>query len=405
MNIVVQKFGGASVKTVDCIKHVASLIAKEKQKKSSVVVVVSAMAHVTDNLIKKIREIRTNFYCDSQLMEYDVMLSSGEQVSAALLALALQNLGFKARSWLAWQLPLKSNSAFSEARIAYVTIKKIHAALNQGEIPVITGFQCIDQDNRVTTLGRGGTDITALAIAAALSASRCDLYKEVMGIFTADPCIVGEAKKIDLISYKEMLELSSSGAKVLHPRAVEIAMRYKIPTKIVPTFTENSGTTLIDEVQITKKNVITAIAHSSNNAVITISGIPTSQETGSLLSLLAEKQINIDTIIKNVIQDQNIILTFTVSCSDLNRLKKLLQSHKDIVKYSDLNINEEVGKISLIGSGIQSYPEAIRNVLKILTENKFDILLIYSSEIKLTIFMYEKDTVRAMEILHKAFIH
>ena len=404
MNIVVQKFGGASVRTAECIKNVASLIAKEKQKKSSVVVVVSAMAHVTDNLIKKAREITTNLRCVQRLKEYDVILSSGEQVSSALLALALQDLGFKARSWLGWQLPLKSNSAFGEARITHVATKKVHETLEQGEIPIIAGFQCINQDDRITTLGRGGSDTTALAIAAALSASRCDLYKEVTGVFTADPYIVEEAKKIDSISYKEMLELSSSGARVLHSRAVEIAMRYKIPTRIVPTFTEAPGTTLVDEVQITKENVITAITHNSDNVVVTITGISTSKETGILFSLLAEHKINTDTIIKNSIQNKNISITFTIKRSGLNQLKDLLKVRKDIVKCSDFNINDKVSKVSLIGSGIQSYPETIRNVLKVLTEHEVNVLLLSSSESKISIFVHEKDTKHAMQILHKAFI-
>jgi len=404
MSIVVQKFGGVSVRTADCIKNVASLIAKERRRRSSVVVVVSAMAHVTDSLIRKAREITANFQSDHQLMEYDVILSSGEQVSSALLALALQDLGFKARSWLAWQLPLKSSSVFSEARLTHVTTRKIREALDCGEIPIIAGFQCIDQNDRVTTLGRGGSDTTALAISAALSASRCDLYKEVMGVFTADPRIIEDARKIDSISYEEMLELSSSGANVLHSRAVEIAMRHKIPTRIVPTFVEAPGTTLVDEVQITKENVITAITHSSNEVLVTISGIPSLKEAGILFALLAEHKIHTDTIIKNSLQKQHIAITFTARLSYLKNLKEMFRTHKRIVGYSDLKINEAASKISLIGSGIQSYPEAIRSVLKILSEHEIDVLLLSSSEIKLTIFTYEKDVVRAIQILHKTFI-
>ena len=404
MNIIVQKFGGVSVRTADCIKNVASLIIKERQKGSFIVVVVSAMAHVTDDLIKKAREITTSLRCTQRLKEYDVILSSGEQVSSALLALALQDLGFKARSWLGWQLPLKSNSAFSEARITHVATKEIYKSLNQGEIPIIAGFQCINHEDRITTLGRGGSDTTALAVAAALSASRCDLYKEVTGIFTADPCIVEDAKKIDLISYKEMLELSSSGAKVLHSRAVEIAMRYKIPTRIVPTFIEAPGTTLVDEVQITRENVITAITHNSDSVVVTINGIPSSQETGILFSLLTEQQMNTDTIIKNAVQNKNINIIFTIRRSVLEQLREMLKVHKDSIKYSDFIINAEISKVSLIGSGIQSYPETIRNVLEILTKHEINILLLSSSESKIVIFVHEKDTKYVMQILHKAFI-
>ncbi|NRA73142.1 MAG: aspartate kinase [Rickettsiales bacterium] len=403
MDIVVQKFGGASVKTADCIKQVASIIAKEWQKQSAVVAVVSAMAHVTDSLVKKTREITNCLYQDSQLMECDTVVSAGEQISSALLALALQDLGFKARSWLAWQIPLKSDSSFGEARITHVATQRIYESLNRGEIPVVAGFQSINENNRITTLGRGGTDVTALAIAAAISASRCDLFKEVTGIFTADPCIIGEAKKLDFISYAEMLELSSGGARVLHSRAVEIAMRYKIPTKIMPSFTESSGTTLIEKVEVTKDNVITAITHSTNEALVSVVGISTLQEVENLISLFGTNKVSTDLIIKNFTQDQT-SFTFTVLYSKLSSLKKLLRECQKSVECGKITVNEEVSRVSLIGSGIQSYPETIRNALAILAEKKIEILLLSSSEIKLSIFVHKKDVITAMQVLHKFFI-
>lgn len=295
-DIVVQKFGGTSVADIACIENVADLVFQEKADGNHVVVVVSAMAGVTDDLVNKVNQI-TSIDNEGIQKEYDVAMASGEQVSSALLALMLQKKGLKSRSWLSWQLPIISDSNYGKSDIISINTDKIIDSLRNDEVPVVAGFQGIHND-RITTMGRGGSDTTAASIAAALSAKRCDIYTDVNGIFTADPNIVKDAKKLDSISYEEMLELSSLGARVLNTKSVETAMKYKVPLRVLSSFEKDSGTVFITD-NANNKKLITAVTHSTDEARITVE-VPLKKGVTPIFTLLAEHEIKIDMIVQTL---------------------------------------------------------------------------------------------------------
>ncbi|MBP9792083.1 MAG: aspartate kinase [Rickettsiales bacterium] len=399
-NIIVQKFGGTSVADISCIENVANLVSKEKDKGSNVVVVVSAMSGITDELIKKVNQV----FCDdseSARKEYDVAIASGEQVSAALLALMLQKKGYNARSWLSWQIPIISDSNYNRAEIVSVNTDKIIESLKQDEIPVIAGFQGVYED-RITTIGRGGSDTTATAIAAALFAKRCDIYTDVSGVFTADPNVVKDAKKIDEISYEEMLELSSSGAKVLNAKSAEIAIKHNVPLRVLSSFNEGSGTVFIKDSSHKNKS-ITAITHSKNEAKITIE-LSNNSGVARALALLAQYDVKVDMIAQNFNKvKRNFALTFVIKKSELDQTLNILQSSKESLDYTNIEKEICLSKISIIGVGIQSNCTIVQQIFEVFAEENREMLLVSVSELKISILVNEAHDDLMLKKLHKKF--
>lgn len=397
MSIIVQKFGGTSVGTVERIKNVADLIISEKNKGNEVIVVVSAMATVTNGLFSLVKD---NFdIVDDRLeAEFDSMLATGEQVSSALLAIALQSKGYKARSYLGWQIPIMTDSKYGEARIKNIDTKFFLGE----EIPVIAGFQGVDCNNRITTLGRGGSDTTAAAIAAAVKAKRCDIYTDVEGIFTCDPKIVKNAKKLDRISYEETLEIASLGAKVLQRRSVEIAMNYNIPLRVLSSFNKDSGTMLTKENKQMEKRIITAVTYTRNEARVNISGVPVTKGAVSIFDHLDD--VNIDTIVQNMHSDgSSLNVTFTVPGSELKKTVERLQKNKQYIEYRDLVSEENLAKVSVVGVGMKSQAGVARDMLRALFDKSIDVKVISTSEIKISVIIAEEYLELAVRTLHSKF--
>lgn len=397
-NIIVQKFGGTSVADINRIQNVADLVCKEKKSGHHVVVVVSAMSGVTDELVKKVHQI-SGIDNKSAKQEYDVAVSVGEQISASLLALTLQKKGYKSRSWLSWQLPIISDDNFNKAEIISINKEKIMNALAKDEIPVITGFQAVCEE-RVTTIGRGGSDTTAVAIAAALSAKRCDIYTDVNGIFTADPNIVKDAKKLDSISYKEMLELSSLGAKVLNTKSVELAMEHKVPLRVLSSFQKDSGTSLVFDL-VKHNKLITAIAHNTDEAKVTVV-VPVDIGITRVLGAFAQHNIKLDMIVQ-IINKSFIDLTFTVQRSELSQVIKMLQDNKELFGYKAIESDVKVSKVSVVGCGIHSNCKVIQQMFEALAEKNIELILVSTSETKISVLIQEEQTEIALQTLHKKF--
>lgn len=391
MSIVVQKFGGTSVGDVERIKRVASLIIAEKERGNTPVVVVSAMAGATDALVGLASSISSH---NSSLEEYDSLLAAGEQISSSLLSMALQELGYKARSWLGWQLPIVSDNNYSKTRVSSVNVDNIYSALERGEIPVIAGFQSLTTDNRIGTLGRGGSDTTAAAVSAAINAKRCDIYTDVAGIYTADPRIVRDAKKLDKISYQEMLELASLGAKVLHTRSVEIAMKYKIPLRVLSTFEPDEGTILITDDEPIEGRFITAITYSTNEVRVDVKNV---RSLADICAVLSKNDIKIDMITQTPsFNSVTVNVAFTIRKHDQNKAAKVLEKY-------EVEFNSKVAKVSLVGVGIRSNTEVAKNIFECLALKNIDILLVSTSETKITVLVPDDYTELAVRTLHSTF--
>lgn len=400
-NIIVQKFGGTSVGNIERINNVADIIISEVNKGNKVVVAVSAMARVTNDLVSLVTD---NFnITDSQsAAEFDSVLSSGEQVSSALLALALQKKGYKARSFLGWQIPMISDDNFGQARVKNIDKDALENCVRINEIPIVAGFQAVSKDNRITTLGRGGSDTTAAILAAALGANRCDIYTDVEGIFTCDPRIVKNAKKLDKITYEETLELASLGAKVLQTRSVEIAMRYNIPLRVLSSFNRDIGTILTKEDKSMEKRLITAITYTKDESRINLSNIPVHKGAISVFDNLAD--INIDTIVQNMNDDNTKLnITFTVPKTELSKTVSRLKKHKDEIGYQNLVSEENLAKVSVVGVGMKSHAGVARAMFKALSEKSIDIKVISTSEIKISVIIPEEYVELAVRTLHSTF--
>ncbi|WP_339046987.1 aspartate kinase [Candidatus Mesenet endosymbiont of Phosphuga atrata] len=397
--ILVKKFGGTSVANLNCILHVAKLIKDDVDKGKSVVAVVSAMAGFTNEMISKITQIPNLNYNQEELSERDVVLSAGEQISCGLLALALESLGIKAKSWLGWQIPINTDSAYGKARIKDIQVDKLKASFKNYSVAIVAGFQGIHND-RITTLGRGGSDTSAVAIAAALGAKICEIYTDVDGIYTADPNVVSKARKLDSISYEEMLEMSSLGAKVLQIRCVELAMKYNIKINILSTFTQSKGTLLLSKEEIVEKNLITGITCDTHEASVTLKKVP----FGLLpvFELIAKANINVDMISQNMNNEKNDI-TFTIQRTDVNQTKNLLKENKDKILYDSLSIDESVAKVSIIGVGMLSHSGVAYQMFKTLNEKGINILAITTSEIKISVLILEDYVELAVRALHTAY--
>ena len=396
----VLKFGGTSVGTIERIQHVANIIQKEHIAGNKVIAVVSAMAGNTNELIKLSNGISKDF----NKRELDVLLSSGEQVTCALLAGALIELNIKAKSWLNWQIPILTEGAHSNARIINMNVKKINEHLDENGVAVIPGFQGVSKIGDITTIGRGGSDATAVAVAKIFQADACEIYTDVDGVFSTDPNKIPVAKKIDKISYDEMLELSSLGAKVMQPSAVQTAMMYDIPLEVRSTFTDRQGTKIFDQENIDYTKSITGVAYSKDDAKITLIGVNDKPGVAAnIFEPLSIAQINVDMVIQNISSDQKTTdISFTIKRDDVSKTKEILKNNKNI-DYKDIIHNDKVAKISIVGAGMVSTPGVTYKMFMSLSEEKINILAISTSEIKLSVIINEENTLKAIKKLHTVF--
>lgn len=398
---LVQKFGGTSVADVDRIKAVALRVKRSVDEGNQVAVVVSAMAGVTNQLVGYVSAISALH----DAREYDVVVASGEQVTAGLLALALQELGVPSRSWLGWQLPLRTDDAHGRARIEQVETEEIGRRMAQGEVPVVAGFQGLAQDARITTLGRGGSDTSAVALAAALGADRCDIYTDVDGVYTSDPRIVARARKLERITYEEMLEMASLGAKVLQTRAVELAMRYAVRLQVLSSFEDVPGTLVVGEDEIVEQELVSGIAYSRDEAKITLLQVADRPGVAAgIFGPLADASINVDMIVQNVSPSgETTDLTFTVSKADLGRAVKVIEGHRSDIGYGALRSDPNVVKVSVIGVGMRSHAGIAQRMFRTFADKGINIQVISTSEIKVSVLIDEVYTELAVRALHAAY--
>ena len=400
MKIVVLKFGGTSVGTIKKIKRVADIIAGYKNKKYNVIVVSSAMSGATNELIKKSFEISDNF-SDS---EHDVLVSSGEQVSCSLIAGRLIHRGYKSRSWLSWQVPLLTVGAHKNSRINLINKNKIIKYLKEGGIPIVTGFQGINSQNRVTTIGRGGSDATAIMLAKFFKAERCIIYTDVEGVFTTDPNKLKKAKKIKVISYEEMLEMASLGAKVMQPVSIQDARLNRIDIEVKSSFIKKSGTLITKKSNIINNKIITGITSTQNDSKVSLIGVKDKPGVAaSIFKPLSKNLINVDMVVQNISANgKETDLTFTIKTDALNKTKKIIQENKTI-NYRKLLFEKGVSKISIIGVGMITTPGVTFRMFQTLANKKINIQVISTSEIKISVLIDKKNTKKALIALHKEF--
>ncbi|HWE71947.1 MAG TPA: aspartate kinase [Stellaceae bacterium] len=397
---IVQKFGGTSVADVERIKAVARRVKREADAGHEVAVVVSAMSGVTNQLVAW----TNSFGGLPDQQEYDTVVASGEQVTAGLTALALRELGAKARSFLGWQVPIETDEAHGKARIAAIPTAALDASIAAGEIPVIAGFQGVAPGSRVATLGRGGSDTSAVALAAALKAERCDIFTDVDGVYTTDPRIVAKAKKLDKITYEEMLEMASLGAKVLQTRSVELAMNHRVRVQVLSSFTDAPGTMVVNEDEIVEQQVVSGIAYSRDEAKVTLVRVPDRPGVAAaIFGPLADSAINVDMIVQNIAEDGTTDLTFTVTKADLARTVKTLEERRGELKFKELKPDPNVVKISVIGVGMRSHAGVAQMMFHTLADKGINIQVISTSEIKVSVLIAEEYTELALRALHTAY--
>ena len=401
MKKLVLKFGGTSVGTVEKIKKVANIVKKRFSDGNEIIVVVSAMSGVTDELKAKSDLISKNF--DNK--ELDVLLSSGEQVSSSLLSGALIDLGVKARSWLGWQIPIVTNDNYTSSQIMKIKTDEILNFISKKGVAVIAGFQGVSQEDRITTLGRGGSDLSAVAIAKFFQTDSCEIYTDVDGVLTTDPSINEKAKKIDKISYEEMLEMASLGAKVVQPNAVQASMIDNIPIHVRSTFSEKVGTKIIPESDIDYKKVVTGVAYSKNDAKVTL--VEVADKPGiaaTIFEPFGKNNINIDMVIQTAASDgKKTDVTFTVKREDLDKTLKLLEQIEQHLNYKRIIHDDKVSKVSIIGAGMVSNPGVVYKMFSALGHEQINILAISTSEIKISVLVQEDMTQKAVKTLHKKF--
>ncbi|MBC8339047.1 MAG: aspartate kinase [Rhodospirillales bacterium] len=401
MAIIVQKFGGTSVADVNRIRAVAETVKRERDAGNQVAVVLSAMAGVTDQLVGYVADAGGR----SHSPEHDTVVATGEQVTVGLLALCLENIGVPARSWLGWQIPVHTDGVHGKARIEKIDTDALEQCLNAGQVPVIPGFQGISPEGRITTLGRGGSDTSAVAVAAALGAERCDIYTDVDGVYTTDPRIVSSARKMEKITYEEMLEMASLGAKVLQTRAVELAMKSNQRLQVRSSYSDVPGTLVVDEDEIVEQEMVSGIAYSRDEAKITL--VQVADKPGvaaAIFGPLAEASINVDMIVQNVSADgQTTDLTFTVTEADLERAVETIAAKRDELEYADLVSDSKVVKVSVIGVGMRSHAGVAQRMFETLAEKGINIQVISTSEIKVSVLVAEEYTELALRALHTAY--
>ena len=400
MKIVVLKFGGTSVGTVERIKKVANIITSYIKKRYKVIVVSSAMSGVTNDLIKKSKKLSNNF----NLSEYDVLVSSGEQMSCALISGRLNHIGYKSQSWMGWQVPILTEGNHSLSRIVKIYKKRIINFIKNGGIPVIAGFQGIGPDRRITTLGRGGSDASAIMIAQFFKAEKCIIYTDVEGVYTTDPRMIRDSKKIKVISYEEMLEMSSLGAKVMQPISIQDARLNRIDINVKSSFKNKTGTLITKRKNIFRNKIITGISFTKNDAKVSLVGVKDKPGVAaSIFKPLSENSINVDMVVQNISANgKETDLTFTIKSDDIKKTEKLLKNNKKI-KFRDLLINKNVSKISIIGVGMITTPGVTYRMFQALAEKQINIQVISTSEIKISVLINKKYTQKAVAILHKEF--
>ena len=401
MSIVVQKFGGSSVATPEKLNQVAEKIINEVEQKHQVVVVVSAQGKTTDRLIAEEKEVTSKVYP----REHDVLVSVGEQITISKLASLLNDKGYRATSLCGWQIPIITNSEHMNGRIRYIKNETIIDYLRGGHIVIVAGFQGIDEQGNITTLGRGGSDTTAVALAASLKAERCDIYTDVDGVFTADPRVVPEAKKLDIVSYDEMLELASMGAKVLHNRCVEIGNKYNIPIFVKSTFMQNStGTLITNSSKQIEQFIINGVAKDDYISRITVIDVTNKiGQTYKLFKVMADNLINIDVIVQNFGETVKQNVAFTVKMTDLEKTLKVLEEHKKELNIEQVLHTENLCKVSIIGIGINNKPGVAASMFEALYKENINMHMVSTSEIKISVLVDMEDSNRAMRAIHKKF--
>ena len=400
MKIVVLKFGGTSVGTIKKIKKVAEIIANYKQKSHKVIVISSAMSGVTNELIKKSFEISGNF----SNSEHDVLVSSGEQMACSLIAGRLIHRGFKSRSWLSWQIPIITKGPHKNSRINKINKNKILKYLKEGGIPIITGFQGINDENRITTIGRGGSDASAIMVAKFFNAERCIIYTDVEGVYTTDPNKLKKAKKIKVISYEEMLEMASLGAKVMQPVSIQDARLNRINIEVKSSFKKKSGTLITKRTNIINNKIVTGITSTQNDSKVSLIGVKDKPGVAaSIFKPLPKNSINVDMVVQNISSNgKETDLTFTIKTEDLNKTKKIIQDNKSI-NYRKLIFEKGVSKISVIGVGMITTPGVTFKMFQTLANKKINIKVISTSEIKISVLIDKKNIKKALAALHKEF--
>ena len=397
--IIVQKFGGTSVGTVERINAVADII-KNSSKSNKIIVVVSAMGGETNKLVN----LANHFGNNPDKREFDALVATGETVSSALLSMALHSKGVKARSYSASQISIKTTNTYSKAKILDVDAKKILEVLDNNTIPIITGFQGITESGDITTLGRGGSDTTAVAIASQVGACRCDIYTDVDGIYTTDPKIVTNAKKLDSITMEEMLELAGQGARVMQTRAVEFANKFKVPVKVLSSFSNSSGTLITLKEDGMENALVSGIAFQKDQIKYTLHGIGDTPGTAyKILGPISDAEIEVDVIVQNVSVDGKTDFTFTVSSEEKETVNKIIESIRYKVEFKELIVNSDIAKVSLVGVGMRSQAGVASRAFKALSENDVNIQIICTSEIKLTMVIDKSLTEKAVQVLHEEF--
>jgi len=399
MKLVVMKFGGTSVGSIDKINNVANIVEKQLNDKK-LIVVLSAMSGVTNKMQEYIDEIESN-----EIIENDLILTSGEAVSVGLLSAILKKRNIKSIPLLGWQIPIITDSNHQKAKILNIDKVRIDKYLNDYDVLVVAGFQGINIDGKITSLGRGGSDTTAVAIAAAVDADRCDIYTDVDGVYTTDPNLESKAKKINKLAFEEMLEMSSTGAKVLHTRSVELAMKNNLTLQVLSSITKKTGTFVVDENKLIEKEIVSGVSYSNNESKLTLSGIADKPGiSATIFGLLANKNINVDMIVQNTSQDGvTANITFTVPNSEIHNAKKLLEVNQKLIDFKSIETDTNISKISVIGMGMMSQSGVAKKMFSTLAENSINILAISTSEIKISVLIDKKFTKIAVKSLHEAY--
>jgi aspartate kinase len=399
MNTIVMKFGGTSVVGNEKLKNIADIVTNEV-KNYKIVVVLSAMAGETNKLQSYLDE-----FGSQNSIESDLVLTSGEQVTIGLLSAILKNKGIKSIPLLGWQIPIITDKNYEKAKILKIDKKRIYEYFRNNDVIVLAGFQGINLDGQITSLGRGGSDTTAVAIASVIEAKRCDIYTDVEGVFTTDPNIEKGAKKITKLSYEEMLEMASTGAKVLHTRSVELAMKNNLILQVLSSMTKKTGTFIVDEKELIEKEIVSGVSYSKNEAKVTISGILDKPGiSAKIFGLMTENNINVDMIVQNISQDGiSANITFTINRKDYDFTKSVIENSKDILDYKSLSLDKNVAKISVIGMGMMSQSGVAEKMFKTLAKNAINILAISTSEIKISVLIDENHTNIAVKSLHEVY--
>jgi aspartate kinase len=397
---IVMKFGGTSVANLDRIREVAKRVRREMDAGNQVAVVVSAMSGTTNQLVAWCQDLAPLH----DAREYDTVVATGEQVVTGLLAIALQEIGIDARSWQGWQIPIRTDNAHAKARIMAIDGSELIERMGRGQVAVVAGFQGLGRDNRIATLGRGGSDTSAVALAAALKADRCDIYTDVDGIYTTDPRIVPQARKLAKISYEEMLELASVGAKVLQIRSVELAMNERVRVQVLSSFEDKPGTLVVDEDEIVEKEIVSGIAYARDEAKITLRRVADRPGiAATIFGKLADENINVDMIVQNISADGTTDMTFTISKTDLPRTRVALAAIKDQVTWTEVLEDPNVAKISVVGVGMRSHAGVANTMFRALADKAINIQVISTSEIKVSVLIASEYTELAVRALHTAY--